>query len=122
MGCQKTIAKTIIEKEADYVLMVKNNQPELKEQVEKLFELQTDKGPDETLDCGHGRIESRKCETIDNLEFLDDKEQWHGLSTVVKITSTRFEKKSEKKTQEIRYYISSLDQNSKQLNSVIRSH
>jgi len=35
MGCQKTIAGAIIEKEADYILMVKDNQQELKEQVEK---------------------------------------------------------------------------------------
>jgi len=122
MGCQKKIAKTIIEKEADYVLMVKDNQKALKEQVEKLFELQTDKEPDETLDSGHGRIETRKCEMIDDLKFLDDKEQWSGLNSVIKITSTRFEKKSKKEAQETRYYISSLEKNSKQLNSTIRSH
>jgi predicted transposase YbfD/YdcC len=122
MGCQKKIAKKIIEKEADYVLMVKDNQQELKEQVEKLFELQTDKEPDETIDSGHGRIETRKCEMIDDLKFLDGKEQWHGLNSVVKITSTRFEKKSKNETKEIRYYISSLDKDSERLNSIIRSH
>lgn len=102
--------------------MVKDNQQELKEQVEKLFEFQIDKEPDETLDCGHGRIETRKCEMIDNLKFLDDKGQWYGLNTIVKITSTRFEKKSKKGTQETRYYISSLKKDSKRPNSVIRSH
>ncbi len=75
MGCQKKIAKTIIEKEGNYVLMVKDNQKELKEQVEKLFELHTDKEPDETLDSGHVRIKTRKCEMTDDLKFLDDKEQ-----------------------------------------------
>ena len=122
MGCQKAIAKTIIKKEADYVLMVKDNQQELKEQVEKLFKLNTDKKPDETIDCNHGRVETRKCETVDDLKFLDDKEQWIGLKTLVKITSTRFEKKSTKETKETRYYISSLEKDSKRLNSIIRSH
>jgi predicted transposase YbfD/YdcC len=56
MGCQKTIAGTIIEKEADYILMVKENQQELKEQVEKVFVLNHKTG---TIDAGHGRIEQR---------------------------------------------------------------
>ena len=42
MGCQKEIAGKIIEKKADYVLMVKDNQKELKSQVEKMFRLQKD--------------------------------------------------------------------------------
>ena len=34
MGCQKKIAKDIIKKKADYLLMIKDNQKELKQQVE----------------------------------------------------------------------------------------
>ena len=37
MGCQKKIAEKIIGKEADYVLMVKDNQPELKLEFSILF-------------------------------------------------------------------------------------
>lgn len=122
MGCQKKIAEKIIEEKADYVLMVKGNQQELREQVEKLFELNADKEPDETLDSNHGRIETRKCEMLDDLRFLDEKEQWCGLNSVVRITSTRFGKKSQKETKETRYYISSLKKDSKRLNSIIRSH
>ena len=122
MGCQKEIAKKIIETGADYVLMVKGNQKDLKEQVEKIFGLYIDENPDETTDCGHGRVETRKCETLDDLRFLDDKEQWHKLKSVAKICSTRYIKKTEKQTQETRYYISSLAKNSKKMNQIIRSH
>ncbi len=122
MGCQKDIANKIIEKEADYVLMVKNNQKELKEQVKKLFELYKLKKPDEAIDSGHGRVETRKCTMIDDLKFLDDKEQWTGLKSIIKIDSTRYIKKEEKETHEIKYYISSLPVNSKELNQIIRSH
>jgi predicted transposase YbfD/YdcC len=122
MGCQKEIAKKIIETGADYVLMVKGNQKDLKEQVEKIFGLYIDENPDETTDCGHGRVETRKCETLDDLRFLDDKEQWHKLKSVAKISSTRYIKKTEKQTQETRYYISSLAKNSKKMNQIIRSH
>jgi predicted transposase YbfD/YdcC len=37
MGCQREIVKKIIEKDADYVIAVKKNQPSLYEQIEGLF-------------------------------------------------------------------------------------
>jgi predicted transposase YbfD/YdcC len=111
MGCQKTIAGTIIEKEADYILMVKDNQQELKEQVEKVFRLNPKTEADVTLDFGHGRIEQRTCQAIDNLTFLDDKEDWPGLKSIAKVISERTDKRSGKKSTETRYYISSLKSN-----------
>jgi predicted transposase YbfD/YdcC len=33
MGCQKTIAEAIVDKEGDYLLAVKDNQPKLKEAI-----------------------------------------------------------------------------------------
>ncbi len=123
MGCQKKIAKKIIGKEADYVLMVKDNQQELKEQVEKLFEYYKEPcDVDQTIDSGHGRIENRKCEMIGDLRFLDGKEKWVGLQSVVKISSIRYIKKKGNESSEIRYYITSLRPDSKRLNQIIRSH
>lgn len=122
MGCQKEIARKIIKTGADYVLMVKGNQNELKEQVKNLFELYCDKKPDETINSDHGRVETRKCEMIDDLRFLDDKEQWYKLKSVVRISSTRYIKKTEKETTETRYYISSLPKDSQKMNQIIRSH
>ena len=123
MGCQKKIAKQIIEKEADYVLMVKGNQQELKEQIEKLFGYYKNScDENEIIDCGHGRIENRKCEMIGDLRFLDDKEQWTGLQSIIKISSKRYIKKKGTETSEIRYYITSLRPNSESLNQIIRSH
>ena len=37
MGCQKEIAGKIRDKKGDYILQVKDNQKDLKEQIEKLF-------------------------------------------------------------------------------------
>ncbi len=65
----------------------------------------------------HGRVETRKCEMISDLRFLDDKEQWPELKSVVRISSTRYIKKTEKESKEIRYYITS-----KKMNNIIRSH
>jgi predicted transposase YbfD/YdcC len=59
MGCQKEIARKIITEKADYILMVKDNQEELKRQVEKIFRLQGSCPCDQTTDAGHGRVETR---------------------------------------------------------------
>ena len=37
MGCQQEIIKTIVEKDADYVIAVKQNQPTLHKQIKQLF-------------------------------------------------------------------------------------
>jgi predicted transposase YbfD/YdcC len=122
MGCQKTIAATIIDKEADYILMVKDNQQELKQQVEKVFGLNPKTEAGMTVDFGHGRIEQRTCQAIDNLAFLDDKQDWPGLKSIAKVISERTDKRSGKKSTETRYYISSLAAKPKVIGKAIRSH
>lgn len=122
IGCQKEIAKKIKEKEADYILMVKENQSELKEQIEKVFRIQKPEVSDIEEDFGHGRIEKRTCEVITKLDFLDTKENWVGLCSIIKITSERTIKKTDIYSSETRYYISSLLENAKLINNSIRSH
>ena len=64
MGTQKKIAETIIEKQADYILALKGNQGYLKEDVQNTFLRQQPDSTDKTVEKGHGRIETRKCEVI----------------------------------------------------------
>jgi predicted transposase YbfD/YdcC len=104
MGCQKEIAKKIIEKEADYILMAKENQAELKEQIEKVFRIQKPEMIDIQEDLDHGRIEKRTCEVITKLDFLDTKENWVGLRSIIKITSERTIKRTDLYSCETRYY------------------
>ncbi len=68
MGCQKKIAKKIMEKEADYVLAVKDNQSTLLDEITKFFNRHKaldykERGYNfkqyEEADKGHGRIEIR---------------------------------------------------------------
>jgi len=40
MGCQKKIAEKIVKKDADYILMVKDNQKNLRIQIEDAFKTQ----------------------------------------------------------------------------------
>lgn len=122
MGCQTKIADKIIEQGADYILMVKDNQPELKEQVEKVFKIQKPTMVDIEEDLGHGRIEKRTCGIIINLDFLDDQNHWRNLNSIIRIVSERTDKKTGAYSCETRYYISSLKQDAKLLNNSIRSH
>ncbi|MBC7418478.1 MAG: ISAs1 family transposase [Pedobacter sp.] len=114
--------ETIIDREADYVLMVKDNQQELREQVEKVFCMNPRTEGDVTLDFGHGRIEQRTCQVIDNLTFLDDKEDWQGLRSIAKIISERTDKQSGNRSTATRYNISSLPAKPKVIAKAVRSH
>jgi predicted transposase YbfD/YdcC len=120
MGTQKKIAETIIDKQADYILALKGNQGYLKEDVQNTFLRQQPDSTDETVEKGHGRIETRKCEVINKLDFLDEKEQWAGLKSLARVTANR--EISGKKTSEIRLYISSVEADAKSFNSFIRQH
>jgi len=122
MGCQKKIAEKIIQKQGHYILQVKDNQKELKSQIENIFINQIVSNESITRDSGHGRMEKRTCRVIDNLTVLDSKEDWVGIKTIVQIESEVYQKKTEKKSKSTRYYISSLEANSKQMMDDIRSH
>lgn len=122
MGCQKEIANRIIEKQADYVLMVKDNQKKLKQDIIDTFASCSSIQTSKKHDLGHGRIEIRTCEVTENLTLIKKQADWKGLKSVVKITSERIDKHSQKHTKEIRYYISSLPADADHLNDVVRKH
>lgn len=122
MGCQTNIASKIIEKKADYILMVKNNQEELKQQIEKVFRMSDSMGTDQQNSFGHGRIEDRKCDIISDLKFLDGSEKWKNLHTIIRIQAQRIHKKNGETSTETRYYISSLKSDAKAFNEAVRSH
>ena len=70
MGCQKKIAKAIVKKEADYILMVKDNQKNLRFQIEDSFKTKKIKASHTSNDFGHGRIEIRTCDIIEDLSLI----------------------------------------------------
>jgi predicted transposase YbfD/YdcC len=122
MGCQREIAQRIIDKKADYVLAVKDNQGLLAEQVRESFLLLESDAVAEQIDCGHGRVEQRKCSVIADLNMIEKASEWASLQGLVRIESERYHKVSGKIEREIRYYITSLRPDAARLNSVIRQH
>ena len=117
MGCQKEIAQGILERGADYVLAVKQNQRRLYEDLKDLFEEAEKTGfegvPHDyatTLNKGHGRLEKRECWSISDpecLDYLSTGKEWPGLRSVVKVVGRREAETGI--TVQPRYFISSLD-------------
>ena len=121
MGCQRDIVNKIREKNGDYVLAVKGNQKDLYEQIATYFEdKKAEMNFHEDIDKGHGRIEIRKCFATSKIDWLDNKHEWTNLKSIVKIESTRIT--SDKETTEIRYYITSIQDDTEKLLKAIRSH
>ena len=128
MGCQKEIARKIVEKEADYVLALKGNQGTLNDDVEVFFAEQksrafedTKASRHETLEKSHGRIETRSFTSIDDIDWLKERHDWVGLKSIVMVESIR-EFASGKIEQETRFYISSLAADAVRQGNAIRGH
>ena len=129
MGCQTDIAQAISDRGADYVLALKDNQGQLYEDVQLLFnDLENSQycayafDHVKTVEKGHGRIEIRECWTISDptvLCYLRGFEKWTNLQTVSRIRAQRWI--GDEKSSEDRYHIASLTGASCILNAV-RSH
>ena len=119
MGTQKAIAEKIIEKEAHYILAVKDNQKTLCLEVETACKRYHPIVDVSETEKGHGRIETRRCQVFEKGLIVDSENSWKGLQTIIKITSIR--EIRDKTTNEVRYYISSLDC-FQPFNTYIRNH
>ncbi len=116
MGCQTAIAQTIIDREADYVLALKEKQEALDHEVVHLIAdaratdfADYDADAAETVDGGHGRVEIHRYGTIRDpatLAHLDPDEAWAGLHAIGMVAAARRVKG--KVTPETRYYLTSL--------------
>ncbi len=128
MGCQKTIARKIVERDANYVLQVKKNQPSLHDLVEETFDELTSRpipgvefSYHEEVDAGHGRVETRRVWATGWTEWYQDRSAWAGLSSFVCVERVR-DVGGETST-ERSYYISSLaGQDARAMLGYIRGH
>lgn len=127
MGCQKKIAEQIIDKGGDYVLAIKGNQGNMYEDIKLFFEDAAkndfhDISHDfyETVDGDHGRVEIRRYWTVSELDWLCGKENWKGIKS---IGMAEYEcHVGDEINIGVRYYISSLDNDSKQFGNAVRKH
>jgi predicted transposase YbfD/YdcC len=127
MGCQKEIAKQIVNKNADYVLALKGNQGALREDVELFAAEQKANGfkdtavsQHETVDGDHGRIETRRYTVLHDISWLQERHDWVGLNAIVMVESTR--ETGSKIETETRFYITSLTDTAERIAVAVRSH
>ncbi|MEI7881791.1 MAG: ISAs1 family transposase [bacterium] len=135
MGCQKKIAKEIIEADADYVLALKGNQEKVHEEVKSYLDdaiAQLEVTPTmftaqpspltfhQTIEKDHGRIEIRRYWQSQSLGWFADQSKWEGLRSVGVVESVR--DINGQVTTERRYYLSSLPQDIHCFARAVRSH
>lgn len=122
MGCQTRIAEQIRGGGGDYLLGTKGNQGELMEEVELCFVHHAPASVDEQWDKGHGRIESRTCAVLDSPDLPSRFPRWAGIKSLVRIISTREELTTGTRSEEIRFYVSSLKADACRFNDLVRKH
>lgn len=127
MGCQKTIAETIVDRGGDYLLAVKDNQPKLKEAIEATLRhrkaaayLNPMIDYFENSQKSRDRDEIRRCWTTASLSKLDMVGDWKGLAQIAMVESERTIRG--KTSVEQRYYICSAQASAQEILQATRNH
>lgn len=112
LHCQKKSAEEVVREGGDYIFSVKDNQPSLKENIELYVQNEEMDSFSQTEKNG-GRIEKRTAYTSTDIDWLPNKDQWCGLTTIGAI-HTEFTK-GDKTSSEWHYYISNRELSPKEL-------
>ena len=105
---QRHVAQTIVDKGGDYVMIVKDNQPQLRADIELVFALPPAGDRQETartVDIGHGRIEQRNMTTSEALVGDSD---WPSLAQVFALGRHVITQKTTAERVEVVYGVTSL--------------
>jgi len=128
MGCQKDIAQRIVDREADYLLVLKANHGNDHAAVRRHFEAHYF-GPRTTIrpvfdafDDRHGRLVRRRVFADPRAASLETLKDWPKLKTVLAVEAIRSVDGSHKVEAEIRYFLSSSAGNPSILAQAIRRH
>ena len=106
---QRHVAQTIVDAGGDYVMIVKENQPQLRADIELVFTLPPAGDRQETartVDIGHGRIEQRNVTTS---EALVGYSHWPGLAQVFEVGRHVIFQKTGQERAEVVYGVTSLN-------------
>jgi predicted transposase YbfD/YdcC len=127
MGCQKEIAKTISDKGGYYILMAKDNQPHLLDDIQQSFIHAMDidfanleHSTYETNERGHGREEHRSYHVLHWTDGLRNAAAWQGISTIGMCYSRRTI--NGVSSEEIRYFIGNKKASAKVYGKALRHH
>jgi predicted transposase YbfD/YdcC len=127
MGCQKEIARTIVDRGGHYALTVKDNQEHLLDDIQasfaKAFDTDfADVKHDiyETRSKGHGREEYRCYTVLHSTEGIRNVADWANLTVIGMCYSERTTKGQT--TSEVRYFIGDAKENARYYGDGLRHH
>ena len=127
MGTQKQIAKQIVEQGGDYVLTVKDNQPNLAADILSSFTAAQEvdyEGYDhdcyETSERGHGREEKRSYTVLYDLDKIRGRDEWERLTVIGLCYSERTV--GGKTSDELRLFIGSRKASARVYGEALRDH
>jgi predicted transposase YbfD/YdcC len=130
LNCQKDIAQTIVDQQADYLFALKANHPLLHQEIVEWFAWAQERqfrdvahSFHETVNKGHGRVEIRRCWAISDplaFEALAYYDGWANLGSIAMIQRQR--QLTDRLQSETVYYLSSLPADAARLLEVSRSH
>ena len=108
LNCQRETAKAIVNKNGDYLLDAKANQPELMKDISEYFEVRSlwkDVTTKRVREKNRDRIETRTAYATTDIDWMPQKDKWDKLSCIGAIKS-EIERNGEK-SEEWHYYLSS---------------
>jgi predicted transposase YbfD/YdcC len=123
-GCQRGIAAKIVDKRADYLLALKGNQTLLYQEVIDYFDDALRTGAElsyhQSVDKGHGRLETRHVWTSTDLGWMTERKRWTGLRSIVMVERKR--QVGERTSTERGYYLSSHELTAERAAELVRGH
>jgi|tagenome__1003787_1003787.scaffolds.fasta_scaffold20754338_1 predicted transposase YbfD/YdcC len=122
MGCQVKIAEKIVDRQADYLLAVKENQEVLLDDMREAFSCTPAKDSYKHSQVGHGRVETRITSVITDTDWICNQQDWKNLCSLIKVEARRYDKKSGKEQNSERYFISSKKATAAYFHQAARMH
>lgn len=126
-GCQTNIAAQIVNGGGDYLLSVRDNQPNLRESVEATFDAALAKSSPrandeyaETTEKNRGRTETRRCWVLPVDDTFPEATRWKSLARLVRFESERIV--DGKVTRGTRQFITSRSLTAVQALAAVRGH
>jgi predicted transposase YbfD/YdcC len=130
MGCQTAIAQQIRDRQADYILRVKDNQSHLKQDIVEWFRYgdeqrfaNTQMNFHQTTHKTSGRIEIRQCWVVSDplaFDYIRHYDGWTDLHSIIRIQ--REQRDGDTITRDTAYYISSLTAHAATILSATQHH
>jgi predicted transposase YbfD/YdcC len=128
IGCQKEIARSIVEGGGDFVIAVKDNQPKLREAIEAYFHGHLERDYEdlryrrhETSEEGHGRRDERAYYLTKVPADFAVRKEWPWVKAIGYAVRVSVDG-SGRETDEIRYFILSRYLSGKRFSEAVRGH